>query len=476
MSTFNVLIIGAGPAGLATALALTSSPPPLNRSIKITIKERMTVKDRQARQGFGYLVMPNGVEQLETLRASSILDNCVPLRTSILADSQGQTSTIEVDSCYCCARSTIVSGLEERLSTSDNVTIDFGVDVDGDTDTDYDLVIAANGVNSSQSAKLNPNNLPAHNAIQTRVTVFQSPSLARKLSGKFTKTMFKSSLAIGLFAPNSHDVVAFAQYDTNVHGVDPDLGEICNLNNKTSVIVPPELLDFFNEGGSFNHPSNSHLWKQVEVPDPRCRRYHDGKALVLVGDACHPLVDFTSQGVSSALEDAVVLAQCMTDFEYDDVGSALVQYEEIRKERRIKYVEAGICLMQNFKRGGLMRPFTRRGSAPAEAEAEAEVDSETESEATSSVTITEIQPLSPNSGEILRKQHLLYSENCKISLNKTSRRESVVRFCEEAPEERHIEQASTEEDLNPFQDHFVDRKMLRAKGASEPWKNERGGE
>ncbi|GAA4533449.1 FAD-dependent monooxygenase [Amycolatopsis samaneae] len=63
---------------------------------------------------------------------------------------------------------------------------------------------------------------------------------------------------------------------------------------------------------------------------PTTRRWHDG-SLVLVGDAAHAASPAAGQGASMALEDAVVLAQCVRDL--GDAGTAFATYEALRRER-----------------------------------------------------------------------------------------------------------------------------------------------
>jgi salicylate hydroxylase len=45
----------------------------------------------------------------------------------------------------------------------------------------------------------------------------------------------------------------------------------------------------------------------------------------LLGDACHPMLPFMAQGSCQAIEDAVVLARCLSDANTNDAPSALRQ-------------------------------------------------------------------------------------------------------------------------------------------------------
>jgi salicylate hydroxylase len=53
----------------------------------------------------------------------------------------------------------------------------------------------------------------------------------------------------------------------------------------------------------------------------------------LLGDACHPMLPFMAQGSCQAIEDAVVLARCLSDVSTSDAASALRRYEDARQGR-----------------------------------------------------------------------------------------------------------------------------------------------
>jgi salicylate hydroxylase len=53
----------------------------------------------------------------------------------------------------------------------------------------------------------------------------------------------------------------------------------------------------------------------------------------LLGDACHPMLPFMAQGSCQAIEDAVVLARCLSDVNTSDAVSALRRYEDARQGR-----------------------------------------------------------------------------------------------------------------------------------------------
>jgi salicylate hydroxylase len=61
--------------------------------------------------------------------------------------------------------------------------------------------------------------------------------------------------------------------------------------------------------------------------------------VTLLGDACHPMLPYGAQGAAQAIEDAAVLAGCLSVADGDDVPGALVRYETIRRGRASRVQE-----------------------------------------------------------------------------------------------------------------------------------------
>jgi salicylate hydroxylase/6-hydroxynicotinate 3-monooxygenase len=71
-----------------------------------------------------------------------------------------------------------------------------------------------------------------------------------------------------------------------------------------------------------------HKWAILErAPLPT---WSDGR-VVLMGDACHPMTPYMAQGGAQAIEDAVVLARCLRQFE--EFETAFQRFEAHRKPR-----------------------------------------------------------------------------------------------------------------------------------------------
>jgi 6-hydroxynicotinate 3-monooxygenase len=71
-------------------------------------------------------------------------------------------------------------------------------------------------------------------------------------------------------------------------------------------------------------------WALVERdPLPRWSE----ERVVLIGDACHPMLPYMAQGAGSSMEDAVILARCLDGCEPDALAAAFRRFERNRKER-----------------------------------------------------------------------------------------------------------------------------------------------
>ncbi len=72
---------------------------------------------------------------------------------------------------------------------------------------------------------------------------------------------------------------------------------------------------------------------------PPLSRWYDGR-VVLLGDAAHALVPHHGQGANITVEDAVVLARCLSEAGPDDVDDAVASYQDQRLERTARVQKA----------------------------------------------------------------------------------------------------------------------------------------
>ena len=81
------------------------------------------------------------------------------------------------------------------------------------------------------------------------------------------------------------------------------------------------------------------------------KQWSRGK-VTLLGDACHPTLPFLAQGAAMAIEDAAVLAECVSNGP-DDIGAALKRYEHLRSSRTARIQKGSRRNAKIFHMGGV---------------------------------------------------------------------------------------------------------------------------
>ena len=409
----RALILGGGPAGLALAVSLGQ------RGCAVQVHERSTEVQTKGK-GFGWLLMPNGVKALDALGAKEVC-----LRKSRLLESieiyvrEREEEKAELDEIFCCTREGLTSGMMEVLPkgcvfmgskvlaiksdgdaektavTAVKVKTASGQEVwlrsrQLDHDEGFDYVFGADGVHSLLAKRLNPEMVRnPGGATNTVVTCLKDEGFALQLGTRFVKTYFRSKTrgqccAFGMLSPARGIALGFMQFSTVLHGTAP---------YDSTKDMRPEIRSFIHEvlglpSVGANEPEHIcllrmylgalswdnfdyHVWRFV----PSGYATHSyGVNCALLGDALHPASDFSSQGVSSAIEDAVSLGRCLSAQAVlggiDSATSALECYDFERRAVVSTYIAAGRIIEENFlseieesgKGGFLRRPFSRSGS------------------------------------------------------------------------------------------------------------------
>ena len=169
-----------------------------------------------------------------------------------------------------------------------------------------DLFIAADGVRSSVRQKYfsGPDLNPVKSVEVVGISQFaETPT---ELRGSFRKILrSREGAAMGMVPTSNRRVVWYFQWD--VRRWPEALLETSERNawlNHELTSWPALVRKVVGQNG-FNR---SHLWRTTDRDLPK--RFHRGN-IVLVGDAAHPLLTFTSQGVGSALEDGLILGDIL---------------------------------------------------------------------------------------------------------------------------------------------------------------------
>ncbi|WP_138759611.1 FAD-dependent oxidoreductase [Modestobacter altitudinis] len=223
------------------------------------------------------------------------------------------------------------SRLVDARSTPDGVTATFA---DGTTES-ADLLVGADGVRSSVRALLDPDAPPPRFVPVLNTAGYSDHTPAGAEVGRLTMVMGRRSFFGWLPSPDGRtwwfanpparqepaDGAVAARSDAEWRALLRDLHGVDRSPAVALVDATPHEL---------------RGWSTYDVPS--VRRWHDGRRVVLIGDAAHATSPAAGQGSSLAIEDAVVLARCLRDL---PVPEALSAYEHARRDRAQRVVAQG---------------------------------------------------------------------------------------------------------------------------------------
>jgi salicylate hydroxylase len=355
----SVAIIGGGIGGLTAALALRrlgADPIVLEQT------------GRYGRVGADINLTPNAVKALDGLGLGTVLRARAGRpthRISRVWDTGAETSRLALSNSaeekygspqLTLHRADLLGALERALPEA---TVELGrrvVHVEpGETETTvhfedgstrvFDVVIGADGIHSATRTSI----FGAEHPRFTGVVAFRAIVPGDRLRGQpnvdaFTKWWgwnHQTQIVTFPLGPEG-DVFVFATIGQEswtheswtLHG---DVEELRAL-----------YATFHPEARALLDACDSVLKTALYERDPMLS-WSRGRA-VLLGDACHPMLPFMAQGAGMAIEDAVVLARCLTrDPARPDLGIAA--YEAARRERASR-VQLGSRANTWLKDGG----------------------------------------------------------------------------------------------------------------------------
>ena len=339
----KIAIVGGGIGGLTAALALSQN------AHDITVFER-SAGIREI--GAGVQISPNASRLLHSLGLGaayseiSVNPHRVVLRRweddSIIRATDLDESFLSQHQVPLAnvARNELVEILGSAVAARANVTMKFSTHVvsvePGDTSSEvifvdgssqsFDIVIGADGIHS----------------------------VVRPCVGGVDKPRFSGSAAYRALVPRSAvedlPIDVTNRMGPDRHVVSYFIGR--NRSHLNLVCISPEdswETESWTEQGTKDDlysrfegwsPEFLSLLGRVEEPIFRWALY-DREPLeqwgigttTLLGDACHPMLPFMAQGSCQAIEDAIVLARCLSDANTKDVASALRRYEDARQGR-----------------------------------------------------------------------------------------------------------------------------------------------
>ena len=144
---------------------------------------------------------------------------------------------------------------------------------------------------------------------------------------------------MGMFKLYNEELLWYLQFDKSKHGTPMEMDNgMEDFLKKIIQYLPDSFKDILLK----SDPGKCFYWKTKRMD--LLPRFHQNNVL-LIGDAAHPLLTFTSQGVNSALRDALVLGDLFAEGVDDlekifgkrpfDVESESLKKEKIEEEKDV---------------------------------------------------------------------------------------------------------------------------------------------
>lgn len=342
----KVAIVGAGVSGLSMANYLEKN------NIDYHLYERRTKDDLK---GHGFILPKEGIEYL-----SAIIDiNDLYTKGSFLkkyihyCHNGNVLSEKDLDNVFVISRSTLIEVLSQNIPAekiSYRNTLNLTGFSDGKAELEFedhtklqaDVVIASDGSRSRIRRAIFQDEVMKAVRENEVVNIIENEEIASQIEGNFHKFHHEDGgLTFGVLKLSPTKILWYCQFDT----LKFNIGE-----NDTPEEIKQFMLDNF---GSWNplvssivkesSYENAHIWRVYEL-EKLNPFYHNN--IAFLGDAAHPLIPFTSQGVTSALKDSYILTQLL--LENKDLEETFEKYEQERKPEIEIHIKNGRILLEQF--------------------------------------------------------------------------------------------------------------------------------
>ncbi|MBD2516035.1 FAD-dependent monooxygenase [Nostoc sp. FACHB-973] len=341
----KVAIVGAGPGGLATAIALKS------QGINVEVYEKAQ-EFRPAGTGLG--LAPNGLNALDAIApgiVETLKSSGCQVNHTVLKNIQGETIRANktqylerygqplltiwwyrLQQVLASRLPSDIIHLNHRCIGFDQDEIGVKIHFDGQKPVYADLLIGADGVNSVIRETLfgegKPNYIGSmcwRAVIKYRHELFNDYELVFVKGNK--QFMYIQDVGGGYTSWISRKFLPDYSLSQNADEVKSRiLQELADWDESFRAVVEATPGEQILEGPICDRPPLTH-WSQGRV--------------TLLGDAAHPMAPAMSQGANSTFEDAYELAECFSHSA--TLEAALTSYEQPRIERT-KIIQARSAL------------------------------------------------------------------------------------------------------------------------------------
>lgn len=324
----STVIIGGGIAGLSLGIFLEQA------GFSTIVCERNL---ESAVKGHAFLMHREGVEQLQQMagNTSAILKANHINKFVLKKPDDSLVKSIALHDWYCIKRADLLAYLTEiypsdklhrGLTFSHFSRNNKGMEAahfENGQSIAGEVFVGADGGNSIVRNQIfGPVDFTPVE-VKEIVGIIKSQELAAAFAATFTKYQDRDrGLAFGFIPTSPDEFVWFMQYDARMSTNEQDGPEALRTFCMTTMSAFPDAVHQILQANDF---STSYIWDTRDFdPLPSFSKEN----VVLIGDAAHLALPFTSAGTTNAILDASVLATCMG--RYNNVRTAFRQYYDLR--------------------------------------------------------------------------------------------------------------------------------------------------
>lgn len=341
----KIVIIGGGIAGLAFSIIMK------NKGHEVVINER---HDEIPLGAHAFMMHEDGIDILKNILGEEAKIPGNTIDTFTLRDTKNNDIThTSMDHWQCMKRSDLVIELINHIEKSsikyqrdfshfiyNNNKAEAAVFQNGDIEYG-DMFIGADGANSQVRKLLFGETQFSKIEVQEILGVVNDPELVQQLKGRFTKFQDqKKGISFGCIPFSNNELIWFNQFDVRLS--ENPLITKDDLKSFTKNVLKdfPSLVHSVLKKTDF---SQSYLWNTRDF-DP-LNSFHQ-QNVVLIGDAAHLALPFTSAGTTNAVLDSIELANQIE--QNNTIEKAFESFYTCRIESLKEHLEFGRKLKQQF--------------------------------------------------------------------------------------------------------------------------------
>jgi 2-polyprenyl-6-methoxyphenol hydroxylase-like FAD-dependent oxidoreductase/predicted DsbA family dithiol-disulfide isomerase len=346
----KVVIIGGGIAGLTLGILLRK------QNMEVVINERAV---GISARGHAFLMHTDGLSILNELNCCStvVLKSKKIDIFSLKRPDGNEIKHLKLNSWRCIKRVDLIQylynlfpdeyikeGREFSHFIYEQGQVIAAAFSNGDIETG-DIFVGADGGNSKVRDSLFGKVDFTSIKVKEIVGVSNKRKIVKNTQSEFIKFQSKENgLAFGLIPTSGTEFVWFMQYDPSISDIEDSTPEaLQSFCRKLLRKFPPVVAALLDE----NDFTTSYVWNTCDFD--LLPSFHK-KNVVLIGDAAHLALPFTSAGTTNAIVDAKALAQNLNAF--IDCETAFIKYYASRSGEVAKHVALGRELSNLFLNPG----------------------------------------------------------------------------------------------------------------------------